>query len=276
VVFSSGFFGFYAHAGFLSAIREWGIEPTGYAGSSSGAILAAMGAAGMSDDDIRKILFNLKKSDFWDPESLPWILMKALRRFKGYTGFLKGKGFERLLNQLPVRTFEECAVPAVIVATDLSLQKEAVFTRGDLIKAVHASGAVPMLFKPVEMNGSFYVDGGLVNKAPVQPLSERIHTRKMIVHFITSKNLKGKPNRFLSRKWTPWQIHSLAVNIARKEAYQRQCDIVRNHGIEIIEVRTDTPAVGPNRLDRGTMAYRQTREATLKFLKENGLTGKPG
>ena len=38
VVFSSGFFGFFAHAGFLAGLRDFGMAPSGYSGASSGAI----------------------------------------------------------------------------------------------------------------------------------------------------------------------------------------------------------------------------------------------
>ena len=99
VVFSSGFFGFFAHAGFLSAIRELGMTPIGYAGASSGAILAAMAASSMSDQVIKETLFNVKKSHFWDPDPLPVILKKVFRRLKGYTGYLRGDGFSKLLEK---------------------------------------------------------------------------------------------------------------------------------------------------------------------------------
>jgi len=66
VVFSSGFFGFFAHAGFLAAIRELEMTPVAYAGSSSGAIVAAMAASWMNDGVIRDMLFGLKKADFCD------------------------------------------------------------------------------------------------------------------------------------------------------------------------------------------------------------------
>ena len=66
VVFSSGFFGFFAHAGFLASIRDLGLSPIGYGGASSGAIIAAMAASGMGAQDIRTILFGIKKDDFWD------------------------------------------------------------------------------------------------------------------------------------------------------------------------------------------------------------------
>jgi predicted acylesterase/phospholipase RssA len=62
VVFSSGFFGFFAHAGFLSAIRELKIQPSGYSGASSGAIIAAMAASKMSDEEIKNILFYYEDS----------------------------------------------------------------------------------------------------------------------------------------------------------------------------------------------------------------------
>jgi NTE family protein len=74
VVFSSGFFGFFAHAGFLAALRDLKITPSGYAGASSGAIIAAMAASDMSDHTVREILLRLKKSDFWDPDPMPFIL----------------------------------------------------------------------------------------------------------------------------------------------------------------------------------------------------------
>ena len=270
VVFSSGFFGFYAHAGFLAALRDLGIKSSGYAGASSGAIVAAMAASDMSGPAIKEILFNLKKCDFWDPDPLPFILKHALRLFTGYTGYLRGKGFARLLRQFPVNRIEDCHAPLVITATNISQQKEELFTYGNLNQAIRASGVVPMLFKPVEINGSLYVDGGMVNKAPVQALADLIQPERIIVHFITSDNLEGPENSFLKKRVTPWHIYYLSVNISRHESYQRQCEIVRQRGIEIIEVKTDAPAVGPNSLENGPLAYGRTRKATLKILSRQG------
>jgi len=268
VVFSSGFFGFFAHAGFLAALRDRKIKPSGYAGASSGAILAAMAASGMSDAAIKKILFNLKKSDFWDPDTMPFLLRQALKCFKGYTGYLKGKGFKRLLGQIPVKRIEDCQTPLVMSATNLTLHKEELFARGSLIKAIHASGAVPMLFKPVDIDGSLYVDGGMINKAPVQALADLIQPNKIIIHFIASDNMEGSLNSFLKKRMTPWHIHHLSVNISRQEGYRRQCDVARQRGIEVIEVNSQAPGVGPNTLERGPLAYRKARETTVKFLND--------
>ena len=262
VVFSSGFFGFFAHAGFLAALRQLGVKPCVYAGSSSGAIVAAMAASGVSDRTIREMLFCLRKEDFWDPDPWYYLTGQVLRLFKGYSGYLRGNGFARLLGKLPVKRIEDLKIPLAIIATNLTDKKETVFKNGDLIRAVQASGAVPMLFKPVRIDGSLYVDGGVTNKAPVKALADLVEVDKIIVHFISSGNLE-EGHGFLGKRMTPWHIHHLAVNIARQEAYQRQLEIVRKRGVEIIEVKTDAEALSPNRLYKGPGAYDTANTATL-------------
>jgi len=271
VVFSSGFFGFFAHAGFLAALRDRNICPSGYSGVSSGAIIAAMAASDMSDYNIREILARLRKSDFWDPDPIPLILKGALKLFRGYSGYLRGRGFASLLGHIPIRQIEDCHVPLVITATNLTSRREELFIRGNLTKGIQASGAVPILFKPVKINGSLYVDGGIVNKAPVQALADLIQPEKIIVHFIASDNLTGPSNSFLEKKITPWHIHHLAINISRDKAYQNQCDIIQQRGIELIEVQTHAPSVAPNSLKNGIPAYYKARETGIKILASKGL-----
>jgi NTE family protein len=266
VVFSSGFFGFFAHAGVLSAVRDSGIHPTGFAGSSSGAIVAAMAACGMPDEKIQRVLFDLRKGDFWDPDPPGTLLRYALRGFRGYTGYLKGKGFERLLETLPVRRIEECSVPLLIAATDLTLKREAVLTRGELIPALHASGAVPGLFKPARVGSSWCVDGGIVDKAPVRALAEHIQPARILVHFLPSGNVSGDTDGFLSKRFTPWHVQHLGVSIARQAAYDHQVALAESRGIEIVEIRTSPPSVSPNRLHAGPNAYAQARQAALEAL----------
>ena len=269
VAFSSGFFGFFAHAGFLAAIRDAEIAPVAYAGASSGAIVAAMAASGMSDGAVREMLFGLKKADFWDPDPWRLVLLNAIRLFRGYTGYLKGDGFARLLTKLPVRRFEECDKPLAISATNLSQRKQTVFTDGDLIKAIQASGSVPVLFKPVELNGSLYLDGGITGKAPVEALANLCELDKIIVHFIASNNVEEGRHRFLRKRFSPWHMQHLAINIARQEGYQKEIEMVQMRGIEVIEIRTESPALSPNSLDRGSEAYNIAKASALKLLKSS-------
>ena len=267
VVFSSGFFGFFAHAGFLAAIRETEIRPSAYAGASSGAIVAAMAASGMNDGAIKEMLFGLKKTDFWDPD--PWyvVLSNAFRLFRGYTGYLRGEGFARLLTKLPVRRFEECEKPLAISATNLSQRKQTIFAEGDLISAIQASGSVPVLFKPVEINGLLYIDGGITGKAPVEALANLCELDRIIVHFIASTNVEEERHGFLRKRFSPMHIQHLAVNIARQEAYQKELKAVRKRGIEVIEIRTESPSLNPNSLNRGPEAYNTAKASALKLFK---------
>ena len=274
VVFSSGFFGFFAHAGFLSALREKGIMPSGYSGASSGAIIAAMAASKMDDSEIKEILSNLKKSDFWDPDSTFTIFKRALTLFRGYSGYLRGNKFADLLKIIPVKQIQDCPIPLVVATTNLTLQREECFSKGNLVKVIQASGAMPILFKPVKIDGDLYVDGGIANKAPVQALADLIEPKRIIVHFIESDNISATMpvNGFLYKRLTPWHVHCLAVNIARQEAYKRQCDILKKRGIEVIEVKTGASSVGPNSLDKGPLVYNKSRETALRILSENFAT----
>src|SRR5690349_16728886 len=83
---SAGFFGFYAHAGFLKALTEQNLTPARITGSSAGAIIAALHAAGHSPTQIKDMLCTLKRQDFWDPGL--------------GIGLLKGKKMEAILQNM--------------------------------------------------------------------------------------------------------------------------------------------------------------------------------
>jgi NTE family protein len=226
-----------------------------------------MAASGMSTSAIREVLFSLRKRDFWDPDPWPSVLSHALRFFRGYTGYLRGDGFARLLQRLPARTFEECDTPLAISATDLTAKKEVIFTAGNLIQAIQASGSVPILFKPTVINGALCCDGGIVGKAPVEALGNLCDLDVILVHFIASGNVEQSAHAFLKKRFTPWHIQHLAVNIARQKAYQKEVELVRSRGVDVIEVRTDAPSISPGRLERGTDAYETARNTALKILR---------
>ncbi len=271
VAFSSGFFGFFAHAGFLAALREMEIVPSAYAGASSGAIVAAMAASEMPDEDIRKLLFNVAKSDFWDPDPLPVFFKSALRLFRGYGGYLRGAGFAQLLEKLPAKRFEACKYPLAVSAVDVTHRKEKIFVEGDLIQAVKASGSVPMLFKPTEIDGALYLDGGISGKAPVEALADLCQLDRILVHFVASDNVKTVGNGFMEKRFSPWRMQHIAINTARMEDYDRQKRIVAMRGVEVIEIDTESPSMGPNSLNEGPFVYEAARRSARTHLKRFSL-----
>lgn len=269
LVLSSGFFGFFAHAGFLKALEELKIKPAGYAGSSAGAIIAAFAASGMQADAISEILFSLKKEDFWDPE--PWYktVLAALKFFKGSLGYLEGKRFKQLLERkLPVKTFEELRTPCVIVATNLSKKKKDVFISGNVADAIQASSTIPWVYKLKKIGDNFFIDGGLVDKAPLEELAMRIKLEVMIIHYIVSSDLKEGKNAFLTRNISPHKAYTLSMNIARHEHYLTQCTLVRQQGLQVIELMPPLPQVTPNTLTLGKTAFKAAYTFTAEYFQK--------
>jgi len=172
LVMSSGFFGFFAHAGVVSVLEEQGLRPARIAGSSAGALVGALWGAGIPAARIREELVRLRREHFWDVWPGP--------------GLLRGRLFRALLERvLPVRTFEESPVPLALSVWDLLARRTVVLDRGELAPAIHASCALPVLFHPVRHRGRLYLDGGIADRpgfAGVGP-GERV-----LYHHLTSRS----------------------------------------------------------------------------------------
>lgn len=149
----------YAHLGALRELRARGHEVVTIAGTSMGAVVGALAAAGR-DDDFAAWAMGLRQRD-----------VLRLMDFK-----LSAPGAvaaDRLLNEIGELfgdvDIEDLPVPFTAVATDLGSQREVWFQRGPLLPAVRASIAIPGLFTPVMINGRLLVDGGLLNPVPIDP-----------------------------------------------------------------------------------------------------------
>lgn len=168
---SSGFFGFFAHAGFVQALEEVQLKPGIVTGSSAGAIVSAGIASGLAAKDIRGICLSLKKSDFWDPGL-------------GF-GLLKGEKLEEFLGGHLRKDFAEMKLPLQISVFDIFARKTKVLTSGSVAKACRASCAVPLLFQPVRIDGRLYWDGGVLDRPAVKGLDEVQHT--IVYHYLDAQ-----------------------------------------------------------------------------------------
>jgi NTE family protein len=169
---SSGFFGFFAHAGVLSVLEEEGLLPDRVVGSSAGALAGGLWAAGLPAARLREELLALRREHFWDPR--PGL------------GLLRGARFRaRLEAALPARTFEECPRAFAVSAFDLLACRTAVLDGGALAPAIHASCAAPFLFQPVRIGARAYLDGGVLDRHGLAPLrgGERV-----LYHHLTSRS----------------------------------------------------------------------------------------
>jgi predicted acylesterase/phospholipase RssA len=142
-----------------------------------------------------------------------------------------------------------------------------VLTQGDLAQTVRASGAVPILFSAVEMDGRLLVDGGMVDKAPLAAAAERLGARSLLVHVLGSASLGRPPAYDLGRAFSPLRLQRRAVDAARWQNYQDQRDGLRGRGVEVLEiVAKNLPRLGPGRLGLGPRAFAAARQRCRDIL----------
>lgn len=147
---SSGFFGFFAHTGFVMALKEKDITPKLVVGSSAGALVGACFASGLDPLEMARVFTSIKKNDFWDV---------AL----GF-GLLRGEKMEKMLAPYVSADFSHTPIPLQISVFDIFSFKTKTLNSGSVAKACRASCAVPGLFHPVRINQRVYLDGGIADK----------------------------------------------------------------------------------------------------------------
>ena len=151
----------FAHIGVLQAFEEAGIEIGCISGSSIGALIGLFHAAGKKPDEMIEIAKTIKKRK-----------LKAIGPF--HFGMAGLDYVEHLLTKhVEQRTFEELQKPLYVCATNFQSGRYEIFDSGEILPAIRASVAIPIKFGQQIINGIPYIDGGMVNNLPVEPLRER-------------------------------------------------------------------------------------------------------
>jgi NTE family protein len=160
IALSGGMFRGVAHIGVFQALREHEIEADVVIGTSAGAIAGALYAAGKTKDEMMAFV-----------EKWAWI--KAMRPsipIDGLTSlfFLH----EHLLEHIGHDSFEQLVKPMYIGATNMNEGRLEALNSGSLTTSIIASCSIPLVFKPVEIDGQLYIDGGIMSNMAVSPLEE--------------------------------------------------------------------------------------------------------
>lgn len=153
----------FAHLGVLEACAEAGIVPSAISATSAGALVGAYIAAGLSPDEVVRLMRSEVPGLF-----KRWRILRGDRITQE-----RVKGF--LAATLPVKRLEELPLPLFVSVTDQATGLQRVIDRGDLVPTLLAASAVPLLFPPVRIDGARYVDGGISNNLPVEPFADRKH-----------------------------------------------------------------------------------------------------
>lgn len=163
LVLSGGGYRGVAHAGAIKAFEEFGIVPTCISGTSSGALVGALYAANYAPEEIVKFFKKVKLFEFsrYALNKPGWVDTDTFR------GFLRSYFPENSFTQLPKKLF--------VTTTDLLSGNGRVFSSGPLIDALLASASFPGVFSPVSIENGFYVDGGILDNFPIDPIKECTH-----------------------------------------------------------------------------------------------------
>ncbi len=149
----------HAHIGVIRALEERNLAIFNISGTSMGAVIGGIYAAGKLDT-YTEWAYQLDKSD----------VVKLLDFSFTWTSIFKGERIIEVLKELVGdRQIEDLDKGFTAVATALDEQREVWLNSGSLFRAVRASTAVPGVFAPVQLNGRTLVDGGLVNPIPIAP-----------------------------------------------------------------------------------------------------------
>ncbi len=161
-----------AHILMLETLDEMGIRPHVIAGTSIGAIIGAMYAAGLSGKEIRAQIEQFfvdqdeaERKLFALPKSMRWLDFIDPAFASG--GLLDSSDFIAWLGEvLPTSNFRGLEIPLTVITAELLTGREVIMKSGALLPALQASMAVPGVFPPVEVNGYSLVDGGVANPLP--------------------------------------------------------------------------------------------------------------
>lgn len=164
----------FAHIGVIKWLETQGIKPDIIVGTSVGSMVGALYARGYSGFELQELFMQMEEKQVID---LNWlnlnyttILFNNFSVLKAalFLNPIEGEALEKFINRnvhdLPI---EKLGKTFAAVATDMHSGEMMVFRSGNTGMAVHASSAVPYVFKPVHIKDRYYVDGGLVSPVPV-------------------------------------------------------------------------------------------------------------
>lgn len=178
-----------AHMGVVRALREHGIPIDLVTGTSAGALVGYLAAAGVSDEQMADAAARFHRA----------------RPFKGYTlplfSLLSGDRLSRALQAHCGDTqLEDLWLPLVVVSSNLTRRAVELHTRGPAWQALRASSSLPGLVEPQLRDGQLLVDGGLIDNLPVAVARERLAGRVIAVDVTSDLDLTTSARVYPS----PW------------------------------------------------------------------------
>ncbi|MCK9538534.1 patatin-like phospholipase family protein [Dokdonella sp.] len=272
-----------AHIGVLEVLEREHIPICRIAGTSMGAIVGSMYAAGYAPAEMENILGSLDWAEIFDDD--PPRREQPMRRKNadfnfllnfeiGYrrgkvimpSGFVQGQKLLLLLRRLLLSTwdtqdFDDLPIPFRAVATDLGNGQPVVFDEGDLAMSVRSSMSVPGAFAPVRYQGHLLIDGGIVDNVPIDVARKMGATRLIVVDVGTPLAKEDTLNN-------PLAVLNQMVGVATLGATERQIASLEPGDVLITPNLGDMTSADFNRAQEAARVGRQAAEAALPKLRQ--------
>lgn len=264
-----------AHIGVLKVIDSLGIQVDYIGGTSMGAVVGGLYASGYTANQLDSIFSRIdvdallqdytpreSKSFYEKRNDEIYALTLPFNNFKlGLpSGLSKGLYNFNLMSKLTqhvsdVRDFDKLPIPFLCIATDVETGEQIVLDEGILAQAIIASGALPTLYSPVEINGRLFIDGGVVNNYPVEELKNRG------VDFIIGIDVQdGLKNRE--------QLKDVTAVLAQINNFSMIEKMEGKRNLTNIYIKPDIKGYSVVSFDKGKEIIKKGNEKANEFIKE--------
>ncbi|WP_079989514.1 patatin-like phospholipase family protein [Candidatus Protochlamydia phocaeensis] len=247
-----------AHIGVLYEFEKAGIPIDAIIGCSAGSIVGALYADCPHAYHLRHILEPLKKWDVLD-----------INIWNARYGLVQGWSLRRFLNRhLHCRYFEQLRIPLYIAATDLLEGRLVCISSGQIIPAVHASAAVPLVFAPVPLYDRLLVDGGVADPVPVA-IAKQINAQIVVAVDLSEMLPKTCPTNLFGVATRSAEIKFLL----QSESCVKEADVIIRPELGDIGLFDDRN----NELafEAGCKAAREAIPHIIELLSQNGFWCEP-
>ncbi|HID49316.1 MAG TPA: hypothetical protein EYP40_06870 [Chromatiales bacterium] len=174
-------------------------------------------------------------------------------------------------SRLMAKTFEECVIPFHALAVHVATGNKTIFSEGELLPAMLASAAVPLLYEPVEIDGEWYCDGALLDLAPTDAICCQHNLDVLIIHHVAQRH-EGKTSldRAMQQPWTMIELLNMLL-YQRRPWYLSDQAVTFRHcpcgcGAVIIILEPDLPLLAWPVTSSGPQVLASARQQAGKNL----------
>lgn len=279
VLSSGGGRGVFAHTGFLLALEKMGIKIAALTGCSAGALVGGIFASGADMYQWAETLAQVRSRAYWTPDSWPSFFWNMIvHKGRGYTGFSSSEtAVEFIRSNLRAKTFEECRIPFYSLAMNLSQRNKTLFGKGELAPRIMASAAMPVLYRPVEIDGEFFSDGAVIELAPTEAICCKHHLDILIVHHV-AVHREGSAG-FAHALRQPWSlVEILYLLLYRQRPWYLSDQPLALHrcqcgcGARVIVIEPDLPELAWPLSSGGIKIQVEAMQQTMELLAPHKKT----